>query len=183
MNAEEKREIKDVLLGKVVLAEDGRLTTFPKGKGLARLPLGVSDGAFSVRMLGVMRRAVRYETKLNREKALEEARECMKDIGRGLALREQPDTAACLIRYVLTRPVVVTFHYEGGIPILTAWTGRSLTGLLSLYRAAGAFERHLPPGLWLSEKKPPQNKDEGGKEPKQGKKKKNGKYKGKHAQE
>ena len=72
-----------------------------------------------------------------------EALESMRKLGRILYLREQPETAACLLRYVMTRPAVLTFRYEEDQPMLTAWTGRGLFGWVSRIRAIRAFERGL----------------------------------------
>ena len=95
----------------------------------------------------------------------------MRQIGRGLSLREQPEAAACLIRYVLTRPAVLTFRYTDGIPVLTAWTGRGLLGWISLRRALAAFARHAPKTLKVSDRELP--KETKKKKPRKEKKKKN----------
>lgn len=161
----EKKEIRRVLLGKTVMDEDGKLTSISKGRFY--LPTGIADGATAVRFLGVARRAQRYESKLSEKRTLAVAEETMREIGRGLSLREQPEAVACLIRYVLTRPAVLTFRYVDGIAVLTAWTGRGLLGWISLRRALAAFARHAPKPLRVSDrelpketkkKKPPKEK-------------------------
>ncbi len=44
----------------------------------------------------------------------------MDRIGRGLALREAPDTSACLIRYLLTKPTVLTMEIIEETPVIIA---------------------------------------------------------------
>ena len=137
----EKKEIRDVLLGKTVLAEDGRLTV-PE-PGTLFLPRGVTDGAGAVRFLGIKGRERRYVTDADEGALMASVLEFMRGVGHGLYLREQPDTAACLIRYLLTRPAVLTFRYEEGQIAVTAWSGRGLMGRISRLRAVRALERAL----------------------------------------
>lgn len=152
---DEKKEIRTILLGKTVPDGNGKLTSAARGE--LRLPIGVGDGAGAVRFFGVMRRSVRYETELGEEKALAAAEAAMRDIGRGLSLREQPDAAACLIRYVITRPAMLTFRFVEDVPVLTAWTGRGLTGWLSVRRALTAFAQAAPETLHPSAQEPPED--------------------------
>lgn len=143
MKDAKKAEIKRVLLGRAILAEDGRLIAIPAGTFM-KTPIGIGDGAGAVGIFGMSRRIRRYETKDGRARITEAAKKSMQNIGRGLILNEQPEAAACLIRYVLTRPAVLVFTWEDGTPTLTAWTGRGLTGWISLRRAIKAFEKGLP---------------------------------------
>lgn len=167
MKDPKKEEIRQVLLGRVEPTADGELTPLPKGQWM--LPVGIVDGAASVRFLGVTRRVRRYETKRGKVWALSVAGKAMENLGRGLALREQPEAVACLIRYVLTRPVALTFAYEDGAPTLTAWTGRGLGAWLAVRRAVKAFERGLPDDMAPVEVTP--EKSDGEKKPdKKGKK-------------
>ena len=155
---DEKKEIRTILLGKTVPDGNGKLTSAARGE--IRLPIGVGDGAGAVRFFGVARKAVRYETELGEEKALAAAELTMRDIGRGLSLREQPDAAACLIRYVITRPAVLTFRFVEGAPVLTAWTGRGLTGWISLRRALSAFRQAAPDKLRPTGGEAPEEREE-----------------------
>ncbi len=159
MKDPKKAEIKRVLLGRAVLAQDGRLTALPAG-AFMKTPIGIGDGATAVRLLGIFRRVRRYETKDGRPRVTEAARKAMQNIGRGLILSEQPEAVACLLRYILTRPVVLVFAYENGAPTLTAWTGRSLTGWISQRRAIGAFEKWLPDTMTANDFKPPKETKE-----------------------
>lgn len=176
MKDPKKAEIKRVLMGKAVLAEDGRLVAVPAGVWMPT-PIGIGDGAGAVRFLGVTGRVRTYATKNGRERVMAIAKKSMQNVGRSLALNEQPEAVACLIRYVLTRPAVLVFTYVDGVPTLTAWAGRGLTGRLALRRAIRAFEVGLPDtmvaaeGKLKKEEKPPKEK----KEKKEKKKKKGAK--------
>ena len=150
-----KQEIARVLMGRTLIAEDGRLVAM--GKGELRMPLGITDGAISARFFGVGRREQRLEAACTEKRARQIAFEVMKDIGRGLYLPEQPDAVACLIRYVLTGPAVLVFDYREEIPILTAWAGRSLTGWISRRRALSAFLKKMPKQLKPSTKEAPKD--------------------------
>ena len=153
MKDEKKAEIKRVLMGRAVLGEDGRLIAVPAGT-LMRTPIGIGDGADAVLFLGVARRIRHYASKDGKARIVEAAKKSMQNIGRGLYLNEQPEAIACLIRYILTRPAVLVFTWEDGTPTLTAWTGRGLTGWISLRRAISAFEQGLPDTIAAAEVKP-----------------------------
>lgn len=169
MKDAKKKEIRRVLLGKAVLATDGRLIAVPAGTFM-KTPIGIGDGANAVRFFGMSRRVRRYETKDSRARVAGAAKTAMQNIGRGLILNEQPEATACLIRYILTRPAVLVFTWEDGVPTLSAWTGRGLTGWISLRRAIRAFEKGLPESMTAADYKPPKEKKE--KKPKTEKKQK-----------
>ena len=154
----DKKEIRNLLLGKMVLDEDGKLVT--PAAGTFRVPQGVVDGAGSVRLFGITGKARRYETELREEDMLEAAAEAMRDMGRALRLREQPDAVACLIRYVMTRPAVLVFRYMEGSPVLTVWTGRGITGWLSRLRAFRSFEQLLSEDIRRSAEEAPKEAKE-----------------------
>ena len=153
MKDPKRAEIKRVLMGRAILAQDGRLIAIPAGT-LMKTPIGIGDGAAAVGILGLSRRVRRYETKDGRARINKAVTTSMQNIGRGLILNEQPEAAACLIRNVLTRPAVLVFTWEDGTPTLTAWTGRGLTGWISLRRAIKAFEKGLPDTMTPDEVKP-----------------------------
>ena len=155
MKREVRQEIARVLRGRTLIAEDGRLVAM--GKGELRMPMGITDGAVSVRFFGVGRKERRLEASCTENRARQIAFEVMKDIGRGLYLPEQPEAVACIIRYVLTGPVVLVFDYRDEIPVLTAWAGRSLTGWISRRRALNAFGKKMPKQLKFSEKSAPED--------------------------
>lgn len=147
--AKRDKEIREVLRGRTKLLEDGRFASL--GPDDYVIPTGISDGATAVRLLGVMRRARILETKLTDWKLKEVVRKAMQDSGRGLVLTGQPETLACFMRYVLTRPALLTFVVKDDLPIVTAYTGRGLTGFISMARALKTFQKNLPDTVTFSD--------------------------------
>lgn len=170
MTREAKQEIRRVLMGRTMPTEDGKLVALEKGQ--YRMPIGISDGAGAVRFFGVCKKAKRLKASCAAPKAKLLAAQIMRDTGRELYLPQQPEAVACLIRYVLTRPVVLVFDFRDGIPVLTAWTGRGLTGWISLRRALCAFLKRLPKQFTVSDEPAPKDEEEK-KEKKQKKNRKN----------
>lgn len=158
MTREAKQEIRRVLMGRTMPTEDGRLIAMEKGQG--RIPIGISDGAGAACFLGICKKARRLKVSCAAPKARELALKVMQDVGREVVLPEQPQAAACLIRYLLTRPAVLVFAYQDDLPVLTAWTGRGLTGWISLRRALHAFLKRLPKQFTLSEEPVPPDAEE-----------------------
>ena len=154
----DKKEIRNLLLGKAVVDEEGRLVT-PEA-GTFRVPNGIADGAGAVRFLGVSGKTQCYETDLSEEELAARAAECMRSIGRGVYLRQHPDAAACLIRYVLTRPALLVFRRVEGLGVLTAWTGRGIMSWASRLRAIRAFERTMGDAIRYSAAPPPEEEPE-----------------------
>ena len=154
----DKKEIRNLLLGKAVVDEEGRLVT-PEA-GTFRVPNGIADGAGAVRFLGVGGKTQCYETDLGEEEIMDRAEECMRSIGRGVYLRQHPDAAACLIRYVLTKPALLVFRWVEGRGVLTAWTGRGIMSWASRMRAIRAFEREMGDAIRFSEAPPPEEEPE-----------------------
>ena len=154
----DKKEIRNLLLGKAVVDEEGRLVT-PEA-GTFRVPNGIADGAGAVRFLGVSGKTQCYESDLSEEELADRAAECMRSIGRGVYLRQHPDAAACLIRYVLTRPALLVFRRVEGLGVLTAWTGRGIMSWASRLRAIRAFERVMGDAIRFSSAPPPEEEPE-----------------------
>ena len=154
----DKKEIRNLLLGKAVVDEEGRLVT-PEA-GTIRVPNGIADGAGAVRFLGVSGKTQYYETDLSEEEIMARAREHMRNSGRGVFLRQHPDAAACLIRYVLTRPALLVFRWVEGQGVLTAWTGRGIMSWASRLRALRAFERSMGDVIRYSTAPPPEEEPE-----------------------
>jgi hypothetical protein len=163
----EKREIRDILLGKSILTEDGRLTS--KDPGTILMPQGVVDGAGAVHLFGISGKDYRYETGLAEDALAEQVNQSMRNLGRALSLREQPEAAACLIRYALTGPAVLVFRCAEGGPVLTVWTARGLMGSITRRRAVGAFAQALPESIRpaAGEKKEKAKREKLGKAPKE----------------
>lgn len=177
MVSEKKKEIRRALMGKTVPLEDGRLCVMTEGD--YRVPLGVSDGAGSVLLFGIGRRAVQLDVRVKPGSARGFAREAMRHVGRELVLLEQPETVACIRRYRLTRPVVLTFLYAEDVPMLTAWTGRGPFSFISRRLAIRTFMKHVPMGISLAAKPAAEKAEKEGKKPSS--KKGKGPQKGKKA--
>ena len=158
MKREAKQELRRVLMGRTLIAEDGRLIAMEKGA--TRLPMGIGDGAVGTCFFGICRKARRLKVTSSEEKAKILAFDVMKDVGRGLYLPEQPEAVACLIRYVLSRPAVLVFDYVEGEPVLTAWAGRGITAWISLRRALNGFIKKMPKQMKVSDEKAPEDKVE-----------------------
>ncbi len=154
----EKKEIRDVLLGKTMILEDGRLSSLgPEDFIMAR---GIGDGAGAVRFFGVGQRSRLLESELTKKKMTKIVQKCMEDIGRGLILQGQPETVACFFRFILTKPAVLTFRFIEDKPVVTAWAGRGLTGWISTLRALAIFGKQLPKTIWFSEEEAPKEQKE-----------------------
>ena len=141
----EKKEIRSILLGRTLLTEDGRLTG--PDPGMLIVPQGVVNGAGVVRFVGVKGTRRYYASDREEDQLMAAAEQGMRNIGRAVFLREQPEAAACLLRYLMTRPAVLSFQYVEGVPTLTVWTGRGLLGWVTRLRAFSAFERELSEAL------------------------------------
>jgi len=171
------KDVKAVLLGHTVLLDDGRLMNCAPGE--FNMFSGVGDGAGSVRIFGVARRARAFDTKLSEKKAIEAARISMAEIGRGVLLQSNPNLPACLIRYILTKPVVITFGYMDGRPVAIAYAGRGISTLISIKRALAAFTDELPDSMKVSDVKIKLSRKKAKKKKPAGKKKASKKDKGK----
>lgn len=143
-----EKEIQSILAGRTILLQDGRLAL--PGEDDFRIPIGMIDGAGSVQLFGLVKSRRIYQAAEKQKKTMEAARRAMQNIGRGVLLREQPDTVACFARYILTRPVVLTFCYEGETPVLTAYTGKGIAGIFARWKALSAFHKALPANSGLT---------------------------------
>ena len=140
-------------MGRTLPLEKGRLRSM--GPDDYRIPIGVGDGAGSVRFFGVGQQSRVLQSDLSEEELLKACKKSMHKVGRSLLLLLQPDNPACLIRYVTTSPAIVLVHYVNELPIVTAYAGRSFTGWISILRALASFERQLPEGIVISGQKAP----------------------------
>ena len=151
------KEVRSVLLGRMAIAEDGACRSLTEDD--FQMPIGVSDGGLGVRILGLARRSKPFETEQNAKGVMDASVEAMFHSGRKLRLVQHPDVAACFIRYVLTKPAVITVEIRDGVPVVTAWSARGLTGWLSVRRALAVFAKNLPEGVALSGEKAPEPAD------------------------
>lgn len=152
------KEIRKILLGRTKLLDDGRLSTLEEGDYM--MPRGIVDGATGVRILGVMRRAKVLESELSDEMLRKTVVKAMQNIGRGIELQAAPEECACLLRYLLSRPAVLCFYYEDELPVVAAYTGRGLTGFISMARAFARFRKELPESVKYADKAAPDHRKE-----------------------
>ena len=157
-NAE--KEIRDILMGRTAMLQDGRLIVPEEGTFM--LGTGVSDGGASLRFLGMTEKAQVLETRRAPYDVSVTIQKLMGSLGRGLVLQQQPAwTCACLIRYIATKPAVLTFTYRDGLPIVTAYAPKSAGGVMSVSRALKAFAEALPEDISVSEMEAPADDPEG----------------------
>ena len=98
MNREAKQEIRRVLMGRTLIAEDGRLIAMEKGQ--LRMPMGISDGAGAACFFGIRKKARRLKASCPEQKARNIAASLMQDVGRALYLPQQPEAIACANDYM-----------------------------------------------------------------------------------
>ncbi len=142
---ETELEIREALMGNTIPMEKGHLRTM--GPDDYRLPIGVADGANAVRFLGVRQNSKVLLTELKPAELDRAVRKSMHKVGRSLLLLGQPDIPACLIRYVLTRPAIITVRYIDDVPVVTSWAARGATGWISNLRALASFKKQLPDSI------------------------------------
>lgn len=153
---EHLHEIKQFLYGNFKVGADKRLTAT---RTLLGNPWGFADGAPEVFLFGVMRREYVYDsTKQVRARTHYETSKMLGKLGRSLRLETAPDHAACLMRHMFFRPVVLELGEQlsddgGRETVLYAYSGRTLFSLLSLVRAVSVFEKHMPGQMYRVEKK------------------------------
>ncbi len=117
--------------------------------------IGVMDGADTVFIWGLGKKIRRLKTRLSKQGLTDKARSVMRDMGRGLVLAGQPETAACLMGYRLTRPCVLACFWLEDVPIVGAWSARGLTGWISRRRALSSFIKKMGSNLEVSDEKAP----------------------------
>ena len=141
------REIKDVLFGNVVMREDKRLAV---SRPLFGNPWGLEDGAPEIFLFGVLCKTYVYEAPFREYTRSRFAiSKMLEEIGKALYLETAPDRAACLMKHLFFRPVVLEFGErtdDNGEQelVLYAYSGRTLFSVLSITHAVKAFEKNLP---------------------------------------
>ncbi len=152
------KEVRQILLGRTKLLPDGRLSTLEAGDYM--MPRGIVDGATAVRFFGVARRAKVLKSDLPDKKLKETVVKAMQNIGRGIELQAAQEECACLLRYLLSRPAVLCFFYDDGQPVIAAYTGRGLTGIISIARAFAKFRKVLPDTVQYADEAAPDHRKE-----------------------
>ncbi|MBR1663337.1 MAG: hypothetical protein IJ696_03310 [Ruminococcus sp.] len=140
-----RKEIKKILLGKLVPTGDGRLTA---GGVTWVTPWGFSDGSISVIAFGIGRKRIRYKSVLkNNKQVLFQAGKAVKNIGNSLYIQTSPDAVACYIRGGVFRPTVLLLEEQKNKDkgqnefVLSVYSGRALFAFLARNRALKSFEK------------------------------------------
>ncbi len=135
-------ESRKLLLNQVEVGSDGRLIAVDE---IRTFRYGAAEGEHKVRISGITTRDFFYRTKYNRTKAVYQASEAMKDIGRRASLKCMNDAAACIIKSPIFYPVVIVFYENrDGRMQLSAFTARAFSSLFAINSALKRFDRELP---------------------------------------
>ena len=168
------REIKAVLCGKLTLREDKRLAVSDNWFGNR---WGFEDGAPETFLFGVTRKEYVYDAP-EREYARARYNMCklVESIGKALYLETAPQNAACLMKHIFFRPVVLEFGERTAEDdtrelVLYGYCGRTLVARLALRHAVKRFEKDLPKRVYRRGK-PERKEEKNGKTEHQGKNRK-----------
>lgn len=146
----DKKEIRSILLGKLVRTEDRVWTVAPEG---TRIPFqGMSDGSGDVRLFGITCRQRSYRAEENLDELFSAARDSLEEIGKPLRLKSAPRAAACLYRSLLTAPVLLVLEEGKKTLTLSAYTGRAIMAGFSCSTAARVLEQRMNGKLLRTEK-------------------------------
>lgn len=133
-------EIRQLLLGRTVWTKDGCLTALPKGQRMRFQGMGNGWGA--VHFLGITYRERGYQLAANAPAKL--PAELLYRMGRPVRLEERPKASACLCRYLMSAPVLLTAEREGNLLRVSAFTAKGALSALTCLRALNTFEKGLP---------------------------------------
>ena len=135
-------ESRKLLLNQVDVGEDGRLNAVDE---IRTFRYGAAEGEHKVRISGITTRDFFYRTKYNRTKAVYQASEAMKNIGRRANLQCMDDAAACIIKSPIFYPVVIVFYENSdGRMQLSAFTAKAFMSLFAINSALKKFDKQLP---------------------------------------
>ena len=141
------REIRDILLGRIVRLDEDHWAAAPAGTKLHFY--GVREGAGDVRLYGVNHRSSCYRTEeMETAAAFEEVETVLYSMGRPVLLETLPERKACLYAPHWIAPVLLTLAQDEENLLLTAYTANSLVmGRFRSRIALWVLERRLPAGL------------------------------------
>lgn len=135
-----KREIRRVLLGYISISENYIVATPSRGLRL----LGVFNGSFAARVLGLARR-VRHYALPDGENAVDNA---FANLGRRIVLDSAPDCQAVLLTPFWFNPSVLTAQQlENGELELCFYTAFSLSAGLNARQAIRRWRKLMPAAL------------------------------------
>lgn len=141
------REIRDILLGRIVRLDEDHWAAAPAGTKLHFY--GAREGAGDVRLYGVNHRSSCYRTEeMETAAAFEEVETVLYSMGRPVLLETLPERKACLYAPHWIAPVLLTLAQDEENLLLTAYTANSLVmGRFRSRIALWVLERRLPAGL------------------------------------
>ena len=141
------REIRDILLGRIVRLDEDHWAAAPAGTKLHFY--GSREGAGDVRLYGVNHRSSCYRTEeMETAAAFEEVETVLYSMGRPVLLETLPERKACLYAPHWIAPVLLTLAQDEENLLLTAYTANSLVmGRFRSRIALWVLERRLPAGL------------------------------------
>lgn len=138
-------EARLLLLNQVNVGSDGLLVAVDE---LRTFIYGAAEGEHKVRISGITTRDFLYRTKYNSVKAVYQASEAMKNIGRRAHLQCMDNAAACIIKSPVFYPVVIVFYENSnGRMQLSAYTGRAFLSLFAINSALKKFDKELPDAM------------------------------------
>ena len=139
---ERTKEIRQALLGRCVMAQDGTLEVIPASDRKIRLGMqGVSAGWGAVHFFGVTCRRAVCEAK--NPVTVPQLEGHMQSVGRLLRLSTAPDTAACLCHGYMSSPILLTAQPAADGVEIAAYTARSLLSSLRCRSALRALKSRL----------------------------------------
>ena len=143
---EKEKEIRTILSSRVAFHNGAYMAA----SGLLKMNfVGLDDGSKAAMIFGVTSRSRRYVSE-SEDAAFYSAEKIFAKLGRPVYFQSDPEQSACLMRMVVGNPVIMTLDEERGGVLLSIYTARSLTSLLTIKRAFRSFERHLPEEVRLN---------------------------------
>lgn len=138
-------EARMLLLNQVNVGPDGLLVAVDE---LRTFIYGAAEGEHKVRISGITTRDFIYRTKYNSLKAVYQASEAMKNIGRRAHMQCIDNAVACIIKSPVFYPVVIVFYENSnGRMQLSAYTGRAFLSLFAINSALKKFDKELPEAI------------------------------------
>ncbi len=135
-----KKEIRQALLGDLV-PDEKRLAVSGQNRVIFRN--GLRDGFGSVLFFGVLKKRRWFYVNKKAKNIEERCLKTMQDMGRMLNLKELESGEGVYISYLLGIPTILTYTCIKDKLTATAYSGRSLFGLIAVYRALFTFETAL----------------------------------------
>ncbi len=139
---EQKKEIRQILLGHCERLADGTLTAVPSGsRSYLRGAQGMSIGWGAIHILGITHRAQCCRIEANTP--VGKLSEVMQTMGRGVHLQSTPERTAGLCQLPMAAPVLLTAERSGSSVKMFAYTPRSVFSALACRRAMNALQSKL----------------------------------------